>query len=278
MAKKTKADPTGQRVNRRKAYKTLRQRIRETRDKVIDRFAAVFGFNMTVEQKEDFNATVRSIITLGIVGTDNTDRVPVQWYFKPDLELPSRQGYGESIIQFNQLVKISNVMGGTAQIIPIELALTSTDYINELKESYLSGFNAIKGMSDRTTDQVIQTIQSGLKAGKGQGEIAKEIVQRFDVADSSAKRIAVTEVNKAYNFASLKATEAAAKQTGLDAGIIHLSALMPTTRDSHGNRHGNWYSVEEQRIFWSTGANSVNCHCSTKPALLDPDGNVIVNK
>ena len=290
--RKTKSDPTGQRSNRRRTTKRLQRRIDSARRKVIDTFSRIpstirtnatltYRYDMTTEQKEEFYAEVRRIIALEVVGTMQADRVPIEWWFKPELELPVRQGYSEEIIDFNRLIKIANVRGITgknglpAQIIPVELALTSQDYVSVLNEKYLNGFNSIKTLSDRTADQVIQTVNAGLQAGNSPSEITASITDRFEVSQSSAKRIAVTEVNQAYNDARLAATEAAAGQTGLQAGVIHVSALLVTTRREHAKRQGNFYTVAEQLTWWNEGANRINCHCTTESALLDNDGKVI---
>lgn len=296
MAKKTKADPSGQRVNRKRSRIRLQRRIRKAKRRVIDLFRdipvtrkpaiqtnadLVYRYDMTVEQKEEFQRQVRRIIALEVVGTEQQDRVPIEWWFKPDLELPTRQGYSEEVIQFNQLVKIANRRGIPgrnglpAQIIPVELALTTTDYTRVLNEKYLSGFNAIKTLSDRTADQVIRVIGSGIQAGNSPGTIVAAITERFDVSQSDAKRTVTTEVNQAYNQAKLQAVEMASEQTGLNSGVIHISALLVTTRRTHAARHGNLYTVHEQQQFWAESANAINCHCTTKPALIDDGGNIV---
>lgn len=294
--KKTAADPTGQRGNRTRTTKRLQRRLISAKRKVTALFHKipfqsrtvkvnadlVYRYDMTPEQKEAFQAEVRRIVALEVLGTQQADRVPPEWWFKPELELPVRQGYSEEVIQFNQLIKVANVKGLTgrngmpAQIIPVELALTSNDYSQQLNSAYLDGFNNIKTLSDKTADEVIRAVGAGIQAGNSPTEIASAITERFDVAASNAKRIAVTEVNKAYNDARLNATDAAADQTGLTAGIIHISALLRTTRRTHAARHGNFYTTREELAWWNKDANRINCHCTTKPALLDGDGNVIV--
>ena len=144
-----------------------------------------------------------------------------------------------------------------------------------MRTVYASNFEVIKTLSDRTADQVNQMINLGIQAGNTPTQISEMITQRFDVARSSADRIANTEVNKAYNDARLNAVDVAAEQTGLRAGVIHLSALLPTTRQTHGDRHGNAYTTAQQRQWWNSDANRINCHCSTTTVLIDRQGRVI---
>ena len=45
-------------------------------------------------------------------------------------------------------------------------------------------------------------------------------------------------------------------------GILWFSALTPTSRDSHAERHGVIYTTDEVRSFYSKDENSKNCLCS----------------
>jgi hypothetical protein len=84
-----------------------------------------------------------------------------------------------------------------------------------------------------------------------------------------------TEINKAYNDAKLDATRLLSDRTGLRAAVIHISALTPTTRATHADRHGNAYTVGDQQQWWSEGSNRINCKCSTQSVLIDSKGNVM---
>ena len=66
-----------------------------------------------------------------------------------------------------------------------------------------------------------------------------------------------------------------AERTGLRAGVIHISALATTTRPSHAARHGNAYTTADQNQWWDTGANRINCKCTTISILIDRNGKVI---
>ena len=96
-----------------------------------------------------------------------------------------------------------------------------------------------------------------------------------DSISSAPSRIADTEINKAYNDTRLNAVELAAERTGLRAGVLHISALLPTTRDNHAARHGLVYTPQEQMQWWNTGSNRINCKCSTESVLVDNEGRVV---
>ena len=55
---------------------------------------------------------------------------------------------------------------------------------------------------------------------------------------------------------------------------MHISALLPTTRSWHADRHGNVYTPEQQRRWWDEGANRINCHCSVRSVRVDKKGKV----
>ena len=137
----------------------------------------------------------------------------------------------------------------------VEEVLLSESYRAALNGAQVSNFNTIKGLSENTSTQVLQRVNAGIKAGEKPSVIAANISERFKIAKSAAKRISETEVNTAYNDARLDAANVMSKQTGLRAAVIHISALTPTTRSTHAARHGNSYTVEDQRQWWNISPN-----------------------
>jgi len=65
---------------------------------------------------------------------------------------------------------------------------------------------------------------------------------------------------------------AAAERYGHHLLLMHCSALSPTTRKSHADRHGNLYTPEEVLAWWSQGDNAVDCRCSVTCILVDRNG------
>jgi len=58
--------------------------------------------------------------------------------------------------------------------------------------------------------------------------------------------------------------------------FMHLSALSPTTRRAHAERHGQLFTAEQLRIFWSDEENRKGCKCSLLVVMLDEEGQPIV--
>ncbi|WP_156454416.1 hypothetical protein [Lampropedia cohaerens] len=63
---------------------------------------------------------------------------------------------------------------------------------------------------------------------------------------------------------------------GLRVKYMHLSALSPTTRKSHADRHGQLFTAAEVREFWSDPENIKGCKCSITEVMVDELGKPIV--
>ncbi len=304
MGKKTKQDPTGQASNRRRGARRVRRRLtlaerdvkrlfrdvpRKRRTEAVlptakvvlpaAKVVPVYDYRITAAELEQLERNIRESIGDQLLET-RFNRMPPNWWWQGTIEGPYRQGTVEEVVGFNrrvtaELVRTRAARGLVTQRLEIGQVLQSSEYLEALDKVFVRNFGTIKTLSDRTADQVIQQINQGISAGTTPTEIRESITKRFDVSRSNAKRIADTEVNRAYNDAKLNATEIAAKQTGLRAGVIHLSALLPTTREEHGDRHGDAFTVAQERLWWDSGTNRINCHCSTQSVLIDPKGKVI---
>ena len=296
MGKKTKQDPTGQAVNRRKGSRRLQNRLigaerrvkqlfrdiprTRRREAVISNADSVplYDYQITATELEDIERRIRAILDDELLETQ-FDRMPSGWWWQDVVEVPYRQGTAEEVVAFNALLTAALIAkrerrGISTQRLEVPQVLRSSEYLDELDKVYVRNFGDIKTLSHRTADQVIGVINRGVAARKTPTDIAKDIAERFDVSLSSAKRLADTEINKAYTDAKLNATDLAADQTGLRAAVLHVSALLPTTRAHHAERHGNAYTTAQQRQWWDTGVNRINCHCSVRSILVDSSGKI----
>ena len=296
MPRKTKEDPTGQASNRNRGAKRLQSRLtkaerevkalfraiprtRSTRTRIVNAITTVYDYPLSGQELSDIQNSIRFILNNQLLETQ-TGLMPFSWYWKENIELPYRQGTGEEVVRFNQLVTEARAVGvrirGVApEAVSVESVLLSEPYRTALNNVFVSNFSVIENLSNQTSAQVIQQINLGIQAGNTPTAIAESITERFDVARSSAQRIARTEVNKAYNDAKLNATELVAERAGLRAGVIHISALIPSTRQNHAARHGNAYTVADQLKWWNTSPNRINCLCTTQSVLIDRQGKVV---
>lgn len=294
MGKKTKQDPTGQARSRNQGTRALRSRLRNsekvikklfreiprqsTREtKIVNAQEVVYEYQLSPREQELFATGVQATLNEQLL--ESQGEMPPDWYWKNNVELPYRQGTLEEANRFNQLIAGTVAAGAVLETFVTEITpeqvLASREYRQAVQNVYASNYQTIKTLSETTSSQVIRVVNDGISAGETPSEIAKKITERFDVADSSAERIARTEVNKAYTNSKLNAVSLIAKRTGLRAGVIHISALTTTTRQAHAARHGNAYTVTDQEQWWNTGANRINCLCSVISVLIDDEGKVV---
>lgn len=301
---KTKVDPTGQAKNRKKGTLTLDRRLIKSEREVKALFRAIpkkrktkatitnellinattvfYEYEITEQELSQLQNSVSFILNNELLETQTGD-MPINWYWKDNIELPYRQGTAEELVGFNQLISAAAIAGVVVKglpprPVPIEQVLLSESYREALNKTYVTNFESVKTLSERTSSQVMQQINAGIDAGETPTVISKNISERFKVSRSSAKRIADTEINKAYNDSKLRANDIAAAETGLRSGVIHISALTTTTRNTHAARHGNAYTTVDQRQWWDSNANRINCKCTTISVLIDSSGKVVQTK
>lgn len=293
-SKNRQNDPTGQASRRRKATRSLNVRLtraeseikslirglsttRRTVTPLVNQPTVIFDYDLTPAELAQIEAQIRAIIN-DELGTEG-DIPPPGWFWAGQIEPPYRQGTMEEVNRFNQLITAAIVaaliVDPFVTAIPIEQVIQSREYQEALRSITVENYSTIKSLSDRTAAQVIQEMNSGIRSGLSRNEINKNISERFDVSRSNAKRIADTEINRAYNDAKLNSGKIMQQRTGQRMGVLHISALLPETREAHADRHGNAYTIEDQSRWWDSGVNRINCKCSTSTVLIDNQGNVI---
>lgn len=296
--RKTKADPTGQSRNRKRATKALQSRLNRARRKVLDLFdeipyetrnvtkavnhlqvnELVYEYQLTGQQFAALASAIQAILD-GDLETASV-LMPEDWFYKEFIEAPYRQGTMEDIRDIARAMSEAQ-NAGIIEVDPFRPELTpeafvlSEGYRKNIQTSYAVNYERVKTLSSTTAKQVFTQIQLGIDAGVNSRTIRREIMKRFDVSKTNAQRIARTETNAAYNNAKLDTTALAAEQLELDLGVMHISALTPTTRQSHAARHGLAYSTADERTWWNSGANRINCLCTTQTVVLDSTGKMV---
>jgi SPP1 gp7 family putative phage head morphogenesis protein len=271
MGQKTKADPNGQRGNVRNITARLRKRLRTAQQRVLREFnvipvTAVNARERFYSYRYDVDFLWLTILDIlqGELGTQ-AQTIPLDWWFKAQIEIPWRQGVLDEITEFNRVVK---------EPVTVQPILFSPQYLRGLRNTQAVNYGLIKTLGQDTAKSVFQVINDGMKGALTPSEIKRNIKERFDVSESNAKRIARTETNRAYTDARLNTVEQLAAQSGVDMGVVHLSALIPTTRRHHAARHKKVYTVQQQRKWWNTGANRIACYCSVRTVVFDENGQI----
>lgn len=152
--------------------------------------------------------------------------------------------------------------------------LSSPAYQNQIASAYISTYSDWKGISDTARADLANVIAESIGRGVNPRETASIVSKRLDVSMAKAKNIAQTEQVGALRQAQWNETDWAADRLGLNTGLLHLSALKPTTRQTHAFWHGKIRTTQEVRDWYAVDGNIFHCYCSQIPVLLNDDGSI----
>lgn len=156
----------------------------------------------------------------------------------------------------------------------LQQLLSSAAYQNQIASAYISTYSDWKGISDTARADLANVIADSIGRGINPRETASIVSKRLDVSMAKAKNIAQTEQVGALRQAQWNETDWAADRLGLNTGLLHLSALKPTTRQTHAFWHGKVRTTQEVRDWYAIDGNSYHCYCSQIPVLLNDDGSI----
>ena len=172
---------------------------------------------------------------------------------------------------FNNLSQQSQVYASQTTL---QQLLSSPGHLNQIASARLTTFSDWRVISDTARGDLTNIITDAVARGVNPRETASVISKRLDVSMSKAKTIAQTEQVGALRQAQWNETDWAAERLGLNTGLLHLSALKPTTRTTHAFWHGKVRTVQEVRDWYAVDGNKYHCYCSQIPVLLNDDGNI----
>lgn len=295
---KNSSDPTGQARNRSRAIRALNQRLNSAKSEVNKLFKSIakervsttkvvnslktnevsFIYQIDAQGLENLSLEIARILDFNLESFSQF--VPPNWFYKEFIEVAYRSG---ALEDFRDVEQALSALGSAATtqtaigsvIVDATSITSSVVYQRNLASQYAVNYREVKSLSQKTAADVFGEIQRGILAGQNSTTVSREITKRFDVAKSNAKRLAITEINGAYNDSKLDMTEEMEKAFDVSLGNLHISALLPTTRPDHASRHGEAYSSTAQKLWWSSGANRINCYCTTQKVVLDKEGKVL---
>lgn len=161
------------------------------------------------------------------------------------------------------------------QYLRAEAVVVEHGFQRRLGSVYARLFEDMKGFTDVDKRNMAGIITRGMAAGQSPRVIAREMEKKGLEQDWRCLRIASTEVNNAFRQGSFDETDAINQEVFGDSDyemrIMHLSALLPTTRPDHAARHGTICTPAQQKEWFATKAtgSSVNCHCSQVDILVN---------
>lgn len=150
--------------------------------------------------------------------------------------------------------------------------LLSEPYQRRMSMLYAREFEEMAGLAAEVKRDMAQILTAGMANGQGPMEISKQMTQQLGIEKRRADQFARTEINAAHTNARMDQAQDAQITLDLDSREMHVSALSPTTRQSHRDRHGTLHSIQDQRDWWSRHGNRINCKCSTVTVLVDKRG------
>ncbi|EMM6853318.1 TPA: phage minor head protein [Enterobacter hormaechei] len=156
----------------------------------------------------------------------------------------------------------------------LQQLLSSPGYLNQIAAARLTTFSDWKVISDTARGDLTNIITDAVARGVNPRETTSVISKRLDVSMSKAKTIAQTEQVGALRQAQWNETDWAAERLGLNTGLLHLSALKPTTRQTHAFWHGKVRTVQAVRDWYAIDGNKYHCYCGQIPVLLNDDGSI----
>lgn len=249
------ADPSGQDRRERGAMNEMGKRVRRCGKAYRDALSQIQFLAVNVERYEFLTSVDAIDLLLADLQriVDATMNEGGRWLFTGYV----RPAYQQGTAKAN--ASIANQSKLYADARSLEQLLTSPPYLKRL--SLLRGrlFEKMEGITADVQQTLASTLTQGLADGVGPLEISKRITESTGIVERRANNIARTETGEALREGRLAETEDA-RSIGVNVGVMHLSALSPTTRISHARRHGGIFSVQEERAWYAQDGNRYNCY------------------
>lgn len=203
-----------------------------------------------------------------------------QWWLNQNLEKSYESGTRVTLQSAKNVTTVKDAgpeLSLQVRSITLEDILFQPGYQRRVGMVKARTFNGMKGLTEQTRADLADTLARGMRDGMGVREVKKNVMDRVGVSESRAERIVRTEINAANNLAKTDETTALNEDiyddSDVELGVMHWSALSPTTRIDHAERNGWIGSPQKQNIWWDTEAQGgrINCLCSITPVLIDKE-------
>lgn len=262
-------DPVGADRRVGSAWKQIDSKYKELQSRIVELFESIPSAQVNVDgygYQYDFSAQRAASIS------DEIQRILDEVLLE-----------GDSFNQFWMGIEVSSSYEAATRIAQGNLASMSADYaaqraiadilysepyMRRLGIAYSSTYSDWRGLSDQGRSQLASVITEGIATGKNPSGVTEDIAKRLDVSKSYAKQLAQTEITGVLRQARRDEAGEANALLGLNVGLLWSSALLPTTRMTHAQRHGKVYAAEEVADFYSRDGNRYNCHCGNTECLI----------
>ncbi len=276
-------DPAGQFGNLRNANAQLRKRytsIKRSVRELISTFnptivtnAAVYEYQLDAQRYNSINLFLQQLLYGELL--DNPQGVFTnRWWLNANINSAYTDGTSDAL-QSSKNIAVADIVGveisQQVRSTQLEQIVFSQGFQSRVGLLRSRVFEEMKGLTDSTKTDLANTLARGMAAGKGVKALTKDVMKRVDVSFSRSKRIVRTEILNAYRTATAAETDVLNEDVYADSEwhMVQLwfSALAATSRPNHVSRHGETYSTQDTREFYSVSGNAINCLCSQSPVL-----------
>jgi len=284
---RSKQYPTGQNPRIKAFYGELRRRLRRSykaaaeyasnlKPQIVQLNATGYQYQLDPLLMSQINSYIEALLNEIIYGNAQGEWSAGWW--ANSYSSGAYQRAAEQVITQTQLLAAD---AGVTQELPslqylrAEAVVMEPGFQRRLGSVYARLFEDMKGFTDVDKRNMAGIITRGMAAGQSPRVIAREMEKKGLEQDWRCLRIASTEVNQAYRDGSWSETDAVNDEVFGDSDymlkVMHLSALLATTRRDHAARHGTICTPAEEREWFATKATGgqINCKCSTVDILVN---------
>lgn len=277
-----RADPTHTAGLRRRAMAEIRKRLRglyaDLRPQIYDSVVSVdvekesvvvnrniYRYELldTIDMDEEINRLIEKWF-----GT-NGNRPPDRWFFGQEVEAAYARGSEAAA------AKIQSIAGSELGATGVETLLRSRPYFDRIARVRLRAFEEMKGLTGDMRNNLRRILSDGVSRGVGPQSIARDIRKQLNTSQSRANTIARTEIGTSFRDSRRDLAVDSRDRLGLDVRLQWVSALAPTTRPEHAERHLNYYTPEEVADFYARDGNAINCLCSQNEVIITASGDIL---
>ena len=277
-----KRDPAGTDRLERGAMREFGRRMRKIARgyaKLLDRIPAEPVANRADSEpkKRRYTFLIDQVLLESILadGSDLVDSLLADprdpWFFEAYVAVAYRRGTAQAFANLGQ--QSPAYLAGQMSVADI---MRSDPYRRRMALVQARTFEELKKLSGDVKADMARILTNGIGRGLNPRTVASNLADQAGIEARRANRIARSEIPMALRQARWDESDEATERYGLSTLEMHLSALSPTTRATHAARHGNLYTTEAVREWYSRDGNPINCKCAQVSVLVDENGKPLV--
>lgn len=266
------SDPTGADALERQAMQAMRGKVAKARRIYADALGRIPS-EPAVNRRYEFRLDAGLLSSVLAMAGQDVDSLFLDggmenvWFF---------QGYGAVAYQRGTSQEFSNLAAQSPSYASgqesLQNILRSEPYRRRIALIAAREYEEMEGLSGNIKANMSRVLTDGIGRGRNPRDIAKDLTRQAGIESRRAERIARTEITTALRRARWDEHDEARQRYGLRSLLMHYSALSPTTRITHAQRHGRLYTSDQVRDWYAEDGNSINCKCSQLSVLVDENG------